>query len=200
MSFTIYMESTPNPEVMKFVANKILTEDSIELLNNKNSDQVPLAMELFKFPFIKSIFISYNFISITKNNDIDWHDISTEVRQFINSYLNKNDFVNNFKSSSDIEADLKNDNIIQHKLIDTENLSDFEKNIVSIIDQYIQPAVAADGGSIVFKSFEDGVVYVILKGACSGCPSSTITLKQGIESLLKQKLGNDIKEVVAYNG
>ena len=200
MNFTIYMESTPNPEVMKFVANKILTEDSIELLNNKNSDQVPLAMELFKFPFIKSIFISYNFISITKNNDIDWHEISTEVREFINNYLNKNGFVNNFKSSENIESQLKDDDIIQHKQIDTKNLSDFEKNIVSIIDQYIQPAVAADGGSIVFKSFEEGVVYVILKGACSGCPSSTITLKQGIENLLKQKLGNDIKEVMAYNG
>ena len=200
MSFTIYMESTPNPEVMKFVANKILTEDSIELLNNKNSDQVPLAMELFKFPFIKSIFISYNFISITKNNDIDWHEISTEVREFINNYLNKNGFVNNFKSSANVESELLNDDIIQHKKIDTKNLSDFEKNIVSIIDQYIQPAVAADGGSIVFKSFEKGVVYVILKGACSGCPSSTITLKQGIENLLKQKLGNDIKEVMAYNG
>lgn len=200
MSFTIYMESTPNPEVMKFVANKILTEDSIELLNNKNSDQVPLAMELFKFPFIKSIFISYNFISITKNNDIDWHEISTEVREFINNYLNKNGFVNNFKSSENIESQLKDDDIIQHKQIDTKNLSDFEKNIVSIIEQYIQPAVAADGGSIVFKSFEEGVVYVILKGACSGCPSSTITLKQGIENLLKQKLGNDIKEVMAYNG
>lgn len=200
MSFTIYMESTPNPEVMKFVANKILTEDSIELLNNKNSDQVPLAMELFKFPFIKSIFISYNFISITKNNDIDWHEISSEVREFINNYLNKNGFVNNFKSSENIESQIKNDDIIQHKQIDTKNLSDFEKNIVSIIEQYIQPAVAADGGSIVFKSFEEGVVYVILKGACSGCPSSTITLKQGIENLLKQKLGNDIKEVMAYNG
>ena len=200
MSFTIYMESTPNPEVMKFVANKILTEDSIELLNNKNSDQVPLAMELFKFPFIKSIFISYNFISITKNNDIDWHEISTEGREFINNYLNKNGFVNNFKSSENIESQLKDDDIIQHKQIDTKNLSDFEKNIVSIIEQYIQPAVAADGGSIVFKSFEEGVVYVILKGACSGCPSSTITLKQGIENLLKQKLGNDIKEVMAYNG
>ena len=200
MSFTIYMESTPNPEVMKFVANKILTEDSIELLNNKNSDQVPLAMELFKFPFIKSIFISYNFISITKNNDIDWHEISTEVREFINNYLNKNGFVNNFKSSENIESQLKDDDSIQHKQIDTKNLSDFEKNIVSIIEQYIQPAVAADGGSIVFKSFEEGVVYVILKGACSGCPSSTITLKQGIENLLKQKLGNDIKEVMAYNG
>ena len=200
MSFTIYMESTPNPKVMKFVANKILTEDSIELLNNKNSDQVPLAMELFKFPFIKSIFISYNFISITKNNDIDWHEISSEVREFINNYLNKNGFVNNFKSSENIESQIKNDDIIQHKQIDTKNLSDFEKNIVSIIDQYIQPAVAADGGSIVFKSFEEGVVYVILKGACSGCPSSTITLKQGIENLLKQKLGNDIKEVMAYNG
>ena len=200
MSFTIYMESTPNPKVMKFVANKILTEDSIELLNNKNSDQVPLAMELFKFPFIKSIFISYNFISITKNNDIDWHEISTEVREFINNYLNKNGFVNNFKSSKNIESQIKNDDIIQHKQIDTKNLSDFEKNIVSIIEQYIQPAVAADGGSIVFKSFEEGVVYVILKGACSGCPSSTITLKQGIENLLKQKLGNDIKEVMAYNG
>ena len=200
MNYTIYMESTPNPEVMKFVANKILTEDSIELLNNKNSDQVPLAMELFKFPFIKSIFISYNFISITKNNDIDWHEISTEVREFINNYLNKNGFVNNFKSSENIESQLKDDDIIQHKQIDTKNLSDFEKNIVSIIEQYIQPAVAADGGSIVFKSFEEGVVYVILKGACSGCPSSTITLKQGIENLLKQKLGNDIKEVMAYNG
>lgn len=200
MNFTIYMESTPNPEVMKFVANKILTEDSIELLNNKNSNQVPLAMELFKFPFIKSIFISYNFISITKNNDIDWHEISTEVREFINNYLNKNGFVNNFKSSENIESQIKNDDIIQHKQIDTKNLSDFEKNIVSIIEQYIQPAVAADGGSIVFKSFKEGVVYVILKGACSGCPSSTITLKQGIENLLKQKLGNDIKEVMAYNG
>ena len=200
MNYTIYMESTPNPEVMKFVANKILTEDSIELLNNKNSNQVPLAMELFKFPFIKSIFISYNFISITKNNDIDWHEISTEVREFINNYLNKKGFVNNFKSSANVESELLNDDIIQHKKINTKNLSDFEKNIVSIIDQYIQPAVAADGGSIAFKSFEKGVVYVILKGACSGCPSSTITLKQGIENLLKQKLGNDIKEVMAYNG
>ena len=200
MNFTIYMESTPNPEVMKFVANKILTEDSIEMLNNKNSDQVPLAMELFKFPFIKSIFISYNFISITKNNDSDWYEISTEIREFINNYLNKNGFVNNFKSSENIESQLKDDDINQHKQIDTKNLSDFEKNIVSIIEQYIQPAVAADGGSIIFKSFEEGVVYVILKGACSGCPSSTITLKQGIENLLKQKLGNDIKEVMAYNG
>ena len=200
MNFTIYMESTPNPEVMKFVANKILTEDSIELLNNKNSNQVPLAMELFKFPFIKSIFISYNFISITKNNDIDWHEISTEVREFINNYLNKKGFVNNFKSSANVESELLNDDIIQHKKIDTKNLSDFEKNIVSIIEQYIQPAVAADGGSIVFKSYKDGIVHVILKGACSGCPSSTITLKQGIENLLKQKLGNDIKEVMAYNG
>ena len=94
----------------------------------------------------------------------------------------------------------KNDSTNQKKDRLKENLSDFEKNIVSIIEQYIQPAVAADGGSIVFKSFEEGVVYVILKGACSGCPSSTITLKQGIENLLKQKLGNDIKEVMAYNG
>ena len=200
MNFTIYMESTPNPEVMKFVANKILTEDSIELLNNKNSDQVPLAMELFKFPFIKSIFISYNFISITKYNDIDWYEISTEVREFINNYLNKNGFVNNFKSYVNTEVKPKNDNIIEGTAIDTENLSDIEKEIVSIIDQYIQPAVAADGGSIVFKSYQDGIVYVILKGACSGCPSSTITLKQGIENLLKQKLGSQIKEVTAYNG
>ena len=200
MNFTIYMESTPNPEVMKFVANKILTEDSIELLNNKNSEQVPLAMELFKFPFIKSIFISYNFISITKNNDIDWYEISTEVREFINNYLNKNGFVNNFKSYANTEVKSKNDDVIEDAAIDTKNLSDIEKEIVSIINQYIQPAVAADGGSIVFKSYEDGIVYVILKGACSGCPSSTITLKQGIENLLKQKLGSQIKEVTAYNG
>ena len=170
------------------------------MLNNKNSDQVPLAMELFKFPFIKSIFISYNFISITKNNDSDWYEISTEIREFINNYLNKNGFVNNFKSSANIDAEIKNDDIIQHKQIDTANLSDIEKEIVSIIDQYIQPAVAADGGSIVFKSYNDGIVHVILKGACSGCPSSTITLKQGIENLLKQKLGSQIKEVSAYNG
>ena len=200
MNYTIYMESTPNPEVMKFVANKILTEDSIELLNNKNSNQVPLAMELFKFPFIKSIFISYNFISITKNNDIDWHEISTEVREFINNYLNKNGFVNNFKSSENIESQLKDDDIIQHKQIDTKNLSDFEKNIVSIIEQYIQPAVAADGGSIVFKSFEEGVVYVILKGACSGCPSSTITLKNGIENMLKEMVPGKVETVSAING
>mgnify|MGYP005749420529 FL=1 len=141
MNFTIYMESTPNPEVMKFVANKILTEDSIEMLNNKNSDQVPLAMELFKFPFIKSIFISYNFISITKNNDSDWYEISTEIREFINNYLNKNGFVNNFKSSANIDAELKNDDIIQHKQIDTANLSDIEKEIISIIDQYDWPTI-----------------------------------------------------------
>ena len=200
MNFTIYMENTPNPEVMKFVANKILTEDSIEMLNNKNSDQVPLAMELFKFPFIKSIFISYNFISITKNNDIDWYEISTEVREFINNYLNKNNFVNNFKSYANTEVKSKNDDVIEDAAIDTKNLSDIEKEIVSIINQYIQPAVAADGGSIVFKSYEDGIVYVILKGACSGCPSSTITLKQGIENLLKQKLGSQIEEVKACNG
>ena len=188
----VYAESTPNPSVLKFVANIKLVENDLEFKNKKTTDNAPLATKLFNFPFVKEIFISENYVSITKNDTVEWPEITVEIRSFIRQYI----------------ADGKTialENAVQQKVSEVYNhdieLDDVSKQIIDILEEYIKPAVAADGGNIMFQSYSPSskIVNVILQGACSGCPSSTITLKNGIENMLKQLIPGKINEVVAVN-
>lgn len=190
MKYSLYMESTPNPSVMKFVTNRIICNDSIEINSVEDAKEIPIIESLFNFSFVKSVFISQNFISIKKSDEIDWQDIAIQMREFILEKLND--------SSSEEILIVKTDKVIQKNNPKENQFSSIEMDIITIIDEYIKPAVESDGGNIEFKAFKNGKVEVILRGACSGCPSSSITLKQGIESLLKQKIGDQIKEVVAF--
>ncbi|MDH5413040.1 MAG: NifU family protein [Flavobacteriaceae bacterium] len=192
----IYAESTPNPNVIKFVTNKLLTTQNIEILSAEVSMGVPIATSLFKFLFIKEVFISENYISITKTNDIDWFEITNELRGFLKNYIEEG------KPIIDESYQLVQNTTIQNADVDLGNLDEISKEIISILDEYIKPAVTSDGGNIMFQSYntESKTVNVILQGACSGCPSSTITLKKGIEATLKQLLPNKIEEVIAING
>jgi len=184
------MESTPNPSVMKFVTNRIICNDSIEINSLKDAENIPIIESLFNFSFVISVFVSQNFISIKKSEEVDWQDVAIQIREFILERLNDS-------SLGDILIVKKNKESQKNNLKESK-LTNIEKEIITILDEYIKPAVESDGGNIEFKAFEKGKVEVILKGACSGCPSSSITLKQGIESLLKQKIGDRIKEVVAF--
>ena len=191
MNYSIYMESTPNPSVMKFVSNQILVNSSYEFLNATEAEEFPLIKSIFNFPFVKSIFISNNFISITKIETIDWQNIAQHIRSFILDELNSGVLVKNKDQTINVVC---SSNKTQNKIKEYTNI---ERDINAILQEYITPLVESDGGYISLKSFQDGVVIVSLQGACSGCPSSTITLKNGIESLLKEKIGDTIKEVVA---
>ena len=200
MFYSIYAESTPNPEVMKFVSNRMLADKSLEFLNPSEAKKIPMIQKIFSLPFVESIFLSSNFISIKKTSNLEWGEIILELRNFITKILNEDDIQN---YTEDIEL-IKQNKVSDTKEINSEKknitYSEIEHDIIGLLNEYIRPAVEGDGGAIEFDSFSDGIVKVILKGACSGCPSSTATLKHGIESLLKQKLGEDIKEVVAING
>ncbi len=201
MNYSIYVESTPNPKVMKFVSNRMLADKSLEFLTKHDAKKVPMIYKIFSLPFVESIFLSTNFISIAKINSVEWEDITLELRNFITRILNE-DEIKNYSKNIEIVKKPKPDssNIKKEKIKIRTEFSDLENNIIGLLDEYIRPAVESDGGAIEFDSYDNGIVKVILKGACSGCPSSTATLKQGIESLLIQKLGNEIKEVLAVNG
>ncbi|GFD76234.1 NifU family protein [Tenacibaculum mesophilum] len=190
----VYAEVTPNPAVMKFGTNKALTQTDVEYTNiEEASKSSPLAQALFSFPFVKEIFISENYISITKYDMIDWNEVYQEVRTFIRSYI---------QEGKKIISELPKQQTKQNVEVPKENLTDTEAKIVDILDEYIKPAVASDGGNIAFQAYDADSkrVSVILQGACSGCPSSTVTLKNGIETMLKEMLPNQINEVVAING
>ncbi len=188
----IYSEVTPNPSVLKFVANKKLVEFDLEYKNIEEAKNSPLATELYNFSFVKEIFISENYVSITKFDIVEWSEITNEIRSFIKQ------FIADGKSIVDKSVQPKNK---EQQGIELEDLDDISKQIIAILDEYIKPAVAADGGNILFQSYEQKtkVVNVILQGACSGCPSSTITLKNGIENMLKQLIPGQIEQVVALN-
>ena len=157
--------------------------------------------KIFSLPFVESIFLSSNFISVKKSNNIEWGEILIELRNFITTTLNESD-IQNYTENISAKDLITKKSITIEKEKTTEDIerSDDENEIIQLLNDYIRPAVEGDGGAIEFSSFNDGIVKVILKGACSGCPSSTATLKGGIESLLIQKLGDKIKEVVALNG
>jgi Fe-S cluster biogenesis protein NfuA len=193
---TIYAESTPNPSVLKFVANKNLTNSSYEFESIEDAKHSAFATAIFQFPFIKSIYLDKNYVSITKFDIVEWEEITLELRTFIKSYIEDGkEMVSNTAA-----VELKKTT----KQLDRayEKLDDISKEIINILEQHVKPAVASDGGNIMFDSYdrENKVVKVILQGACSGCPSSTFTLKNGIEAILKEMMGTKIESVEAVNG
>tara|TARA_S200000501_G_C20807394_1_gene736804 strand:- start:14 stop:601 length:588 start_codon:yes stop_codon:yes gene_type:complete len=190
--YTIYSEYTPNPEVMKFVSNQVLTEDMIEFDIIPKQNEFPLIYELFMFPFVENIFLGINFISIEKNDKVNWDDISFEIRVMIQEKLNAGVLVKNTSLKPNTTSK-KRKVTVNRKRTKKENL------IEDIFEQHIRPYVMQDGGDISLVSYEKGIVKVLLQGACNGCPSSTYTLKQGIETKLKQILGDEIKEVIPIN-
>jgi Fe-S cluster biogenesis protein NfuA len=193
---TIYAETTPNPSVLKFVCNKLLTKTALECKNIDETLASPLAKELFKFPFVKEVFIDENYISITKFAITEWDEITLELRTFIKEYIEDGKIVIDETAIVKTEIHQKQ----QEAYFDTLDVT--SQQIINIIEEYVKPAVQSDGGNIMFESFDPSEkrVKVVLQGACSGCPSSTFTLKNGIENMLKDMLkDNDIK-VEAING
>ena len=193
---TIYAESTPNPAVMKFVANKPLVKGIFEFKNVESAASSPLAVELFNFPFVKEVFISSNYVSITKLDSVEWFELTNEVREFIRNYLESGGEI--IKTAAG-EPTNGTQGVVN---IENRELNDIDKEIIAILDEYIKPAVAGDGGHIAFESFDPDskTVRVILQGACSGCPSSTVTLKNGIETMLREMLQGRVQTVEAING
>lgn len=191
---TVYAEMTPNPKTMKFVANRLMVKGggSVEFFSKAEArGHSALADDLFNFPFIESLFFTNNFVTVTQNGAADWDMVNMQLREFIRDFLQANEFaVESVPAPKDAESSAANKN--QAPVEPTE----LDEPIKKLLDEYVRPAVEGDGGAIDFKSFKDGIVTVILKGACSGCPSSTATLKGGIEQLLKSKLPS-VTEVVA---
>ena len=193
---TVYAESTPNPGVQKFVANKNLVSQTFEFTSIEEAKLSPFATALFQFPFIKAVFIDKNYVSITKYDIVEWDSITLELREFVKSYIEDGK-----EMVSAVAAQVLEKTTAQ---LDGayEALDDTSKEIINILEEHIKPAVASDGGNIVFESYDaiSKTVKVILQGACSGCPSSTFTLKSGIEAMLKEMLAGRVEIVEAING
>ena len=187
---SIYTEMTPNPETMKFVANKLLYPGkSIDIAEEAQAIASPLAKELFSFPFIKSVFIASNFITLTKSVETeDWQDVIPTIKTFLKDYLEAGGVVVNEEEVAKFKQEATN---TVHADDD-----DIVKRVKELLENYVKPAVEMDGGAIQFKSYNDGVVNLMLQGSCSGCPSSMVTLKAGIEGMMKRMIP-EVKEVVA---
>ncbi|MBD0332312.1 MAG: NifU family protein [Chitinophagaceae bacterium] len=186
---SIYTEMTPNPETMKFVANKLLYPGkSIDFPDVQSAKASPLATELFGFPFIKSVFIASNFVTLTKTTETDWQDVIPSIREFLKEYLQDGKPVVNEEEIASMKQESTN-------AVDADD-DDVVKRVKELLENYVKPAVEMDGGAIQFKSYDNGVVNLMLQGSCSGCPSSMITLKAGIEGMMKRMIP-EVKEVVA---
>ena len=176
----VYTEGTPNPATMKFIVNKLLINGSADFPDKTSAESSQFARELFKFSFVTGVFFASNFVTVTKQEGVEWPDIEPIIKEFVKGAV---------EGELQIQAK-QNDETPQFEGTEA------EIKIQQVLHDYVRPAVEQDGGAIHYKSFEDGVVTVELKGSCSGCPSSTITLKSGIENLLKRMVP-DVKEVVA---
>ena len=189
---SIYAESTPNPSVMKFVANKKLVSESVEFKNIDEAKHSPFAQKLFHFAYVKDVFMNENYVSITKFDIKSWDEVMMEIREFIRTFIeNGNTIIEHYPSKD-----------TNKKSTSPRNKNPLDDQIISILNEYIKPAVASDGGNIQFDSYDPTKksVQVILQGACSGCPSSTLTLKNGIENMLKEMMPGKIENVIAING
>lgn len=195
---TVYAEVTPNPSTMKFVASKKIVGSAYEFKNIDEARTSKLASALFQFPFVKQVFIDENYVSVSKYEVADWEDITIELRELIRNFI---------ADGSEIVADNAT-SISPTQVSETVSaeknvvLDETSQEIIDILEEYVKPAVASDGGNIMFQSYDKDskTVNVVLQGACSGCPSSTFTLKNGIETMLKNMMGDKVNEVVALNG
>lgn len=193
---TVYAEVTPNPFVMKFLANKKLVLTTYEFKSAEEAQDSELAKELFQLPYVKEVFLDENYVSVRKYATADWDVVTMELRELIRNYI---------ASGKDVvtsESVPTRNTQQQQKQQERDDLDDISKQIINILEEYVKPAVANDGGNIVFESYDrdNKKVNVILQGACSGCPSSIYTLKNGIENILKNMMGDKVHEVVAVNG
>ncbi|KHJ37468.1 Fe-S cluster assembly protein NifU [Pedobacter glucosidilyticus] len=180
MNITVYTESTPNPSTMKFIVNKLLINGSVDYATKESASVSRFASELYKFSFVNGVFFASNFVTVTKTEDADWNDIEPILKEFVKGAV---------ESEYNVQEKAQDENVNFEG-------TEVEVKIQQILYDYVRPAVEQDGGAISYKSFEDGIVTVELRGSCSGCPSSTITLKSGIQSLL-QRMVPEVKEVVS---
>ena len=187
---SIYTEMTPNPETMKFVANKLLYPGkSVDFQDEESAAASPLAMQLFAFPFVKAVFIASNFVTLTKTDDTqDWQDVIPSIKQFLKEYLEEGNLIVNEEQLATRKTESSN--------VVSASDDDVVKRIKELLEKYVKPAVEMDGGAIQFISYEDGVVNLKMQGSCSGCPSSMITLKAGIEGMMKRMIP-EVREVQA---
>jgi NFU1 iron-sulfur cluster scaffold homolog, mitochondrial len=183
----IYLESNPNPNSLKFVVNEMLIPESLsfDFPDVESTSISPLAKELFTFPFVDRVFFAGNFVTITKKGDVDWIEIQGTLKDHIKTYLEAGKLVIDIKE--------------EDESVPVEEETDTIKKIKTILEEYIRPAVEQDGGAITYHSFTDGIVKVKLQGSCSGCPSSTITLKAGIENLFTRMMPGEVKSVEALS-
>lgn len=195
LPYMIYGEVTPNPATLKFVANRLLAHPDrvYDYGSEAEATSSPLAQRLFSFPFVRRVFITQNFITLTKTDGVEWDDVMLEMREYLSNYLNAGQPVfTEHDEAGGAEEESQDEGLIDHQTPE----GPIEERIVEILDDYVRPAVEGDGGAIHFKSFDEGKLSVVLKGACSGCPSSTVTLKAGIQALFERMLP-EVKEVVA---
>jgi Fe-S cluster biogenesis protein NfuA len=187
---------TPNPATLKFVINKMVTKTAMEFKNVDETKPSPLSKELFSFPYVKEIFIDENYISVSKYDSYEWNDITIELRSFIKL------FIENGGTVLDEELIVDSPKVEKQKIENFDSLDTTSQQIINILEEYVKPAVAADGGNILFDSYDEAEkrVKVVLQGACNGCPSSTFTLKSGIENMLKDMLNDKDIIVEALNG
>nr|WP_294793561.1 NifU family protein [uncultured Mucilaginibacter sp.] len=179
MTINVYTESTPNPATMKFIVNKLLINGSVDYPTKESAEKSPFAKELYKFSFVNGVFFASNFVTVTKTEDAEWNDIEPILKEFVKGAV-----------ESEYKVQLEEQEEVAFEGTDT------EIKIQQILNDYVRPAVEQDGGAITYRSFTEGVVTVELRGSCSGCPSSTITLKSGIENLLKRMVP-EVTEVVS---
>ena len=193
---TVYGETTPNPSALKFVVSRLLTKKAAEFKNIDDTAASPLARELFSFPFVREIFIDENYVSVTKYDSYSWDAVTLELRTFIKQFIEN--------GGTAIEESLLTEQPEQEKqqIANFDSLDTTSQQIINILEEYVKPAVAADGGNILFDSYDEKEkrVKVVLQGACNGCPSSTFTLKNGIENMLKDMLKDEDIKVEALNG
>ena len=185
----IYAEMTPNPVAMKFVLNSLLIKEegkSVEFRTREKAEGSPLAKKLFAFPYVKGVFITSNFVTVTRDESIEWYEVIPELKELIKLHVASGEEIFSGEMITEVDSEIAPETVS----------GDIDKKIMDLLDEYIRPAVEGDGGTIQFKSFINGKVTLVLKGACNGCPSTKTTLKQGVENLLRRMLP-EVQEVIA---